>query len=76
GIDMVMHSATKYLSGHSDVVGGVLITKFQNYLFERVQKAQFYAGAVPSPFDCWLTLRSLNTLPYRVRAQAEHANRM
>ena len=73
GMDMVMHSATKYLSGHSDVVGGVLITRFQNYLFERVRKAQYLGGGVPSPFDCWLTLRGLHTLPYRVRAQSEHA---
>lgn len=76
GIDMVMHSTTKYLSGHSDVMGGVLITKFQNYLFERVRKAQFFGGGVPSPFDCWLTLRGLHTLPYRVRAHSEHALRI
>lgn len=73
GIDMVMHSTTKYLSGHSDVVGGVLIAKHQNYLFERARKAQQYGGGVPSPFECWLTLRGLDTLPYRVRPQAEHA---
>jgi cystathionine gamma-synthase len=72
-IDMVMHSATKYLSGHSDVVGGALITKFDNYLFERARKAQQFGGSVPSPFDCWLTLRGIETLPYRVRAQAAHA---
>lgn len=76
GVDMVMHSTTKYLAGHSDAAGGVLITKFQNYLFERVRKAQHYAGAVPSPFDCWLTLRGLDTLPYRVRASTEHAARI
>lgn len=76
GVDMVMHSTTKYLSGHSDAAGGVLITKFQNYLFERVRKAQHYAGAVPSPFDCWLTLRGLQTLPYRVRAQSRHGQQI
>ncbi len=76
GIDMVMHSTTKYLSGHSDVVGGALITRFQNYLFERARKAQHYGGGVPSPFDCWLTLRGVTTLPYRVRAQADHAQKI
>lgn len=73
GIDMVMHSTTKYIGGHSDVVGGALITKFENYLFERARKSQKYGGAVPSPFDCWLTMRGIDTLPYRIRAQSEHA---
>ncbi len=76
GIDMVVHSTTKYISGHSDVVGGALITRHDNYLFERARKAQRYGGAVPSPFDCWLTLRGVETLPYRVRAQSENASRM
>jgi cystathionine gamma-synthase len=75
-IDMVMHSTTKYLGGHSDAVGGALITKFDNYLFERARKAQRFGGAVPSPFDCWLILRGLDTLPYRVRAHAAHAQRI
>ncbi len=73
GIDMVMHSTTKYISGHSDVVGGALITKFDNYLFERVRNAQRHGGAVPSPFDCWLTLRGVSTLPCRMRAHLENA---
>ncbi len=72
-IDMVMHSTTKYISGHSDVIGGALITKFDNYLFERARKAQRYGGSVPSPFDCWLTLRGIETLPCRVRTQCESA---
>ncbi|MBZ5725015.1 MAG: aminotransferase class V-fold PLP-dependent enzyme [Acidobacteriia bacterium] len=76
GIDMVVHSTTKYIGGHSDVVGGALITRHDNYLFERARKAQRYGGAVPSPFDCWLTLRGVETLPYRVRAQSENASRM
>jgi cystathionine gamma-synthase len=75
-IDMVMHSTTKYIGGHSDVIGGALITKFDNYLFERARKAQQYGGSVPSPFDCWLTLRGLETLPYRVRAQSENASKI
>jgi cystathionine gamma-synthase len=73
GIDMVAHSTTKYISGHSDVVGGGLITRHGNYLFERARQSQRYGGAVPSPFDCWLTLRGLETLPYRVRAQSQNA---
>jgi cystathionine gamma-synthase len=76
GIDMVTHSTTKYLSGHSDVVGGALITRHDNYLFERARRAQHYGGAVPSPFDCWLSLRGIDTLPYRVRAHSENAMRI
>ena len=76
GIDMVVHSTTKYISGHSDVVGGVLITRNENYLFERARKAQKYGGAVPSPFDCWLTLRGVDTLPLRVKAHSENAMRV
>jgi cystathionine gamma-synthase len=76
GIDMVLHSTTKYIGGHSDLVGGALITRYDNYLFERVRKSQKYAGAVPSPFDCWLTLRGVDTLPLRVRAHSENALRI
>jgi cystathionine gamma-synthase len=76
GIDMVMHSTTKYISGHSDVVGGALITQFDNYLFERVRNAQRHGGAVPSPFDCWLTLRGISTLPCRLRAHLENAQKV
>ena len=73
GIDMVMHSTTKYFGGHSDVLGGALITRHPNYLFERCQHAQEYGGAVPAPFDCWLLLRSIETLPWRVRGQQTNA---
>ena len=76
GIDMVCHSTTKYISGHSDVVGGALITRHQNYLFERARRAQRYGGAVPSPFDCWLSLRGIDTLPLRVRAHSDNALRL
>jgi cystathionine gamma-synthase len=75
-VDMVMHSTTKYIGGHSDVVGGALITKYDNYLFERCRHMQRHGGLVPSPFDCWLTLRGIDTLPYRVRAQTECAGRI
>ncbi len=75
-IDMVMHSTTKFIGGHSDVVGGALITKYDNYLFERARKSQRLGGSVPSPFDCWLTLRGVSTLPLRVRAQTANARRI
>jgi len=76
GIDMVTHSTTKYIGGHSDVVGGALVTKYDNYLFERARKSQQLGGAVPSPFDCWLTLRGIDTLPYRMRAHSENAGKV
>jgi cystathionine gamma-synthase len=76
GIDMVAHSTTKYIGGHSDVIGGALIARHPNYLFDRARQSQKYGGSVPSPFDCWLTLRGLDTLPYRVRAQAENGIRV
>ncbi|MBV9504328.1 MAG: aminotransferase class V-fold PLP-dependent enzyme [Acidobacteriia bacterium] len=76
GIDMVVHSLTKFISGHSDVVGGVLTTRYDNYLFERCRRSQQIGGAVPSPFDCWLTLRGIETLPWRVRAHGENAMRI
>jgi cystathionine gamma-synthase len=76
GIDMVAHSTTKYLGGHSDVVGGALITRADNYLFERARKSQRYGGSVPSPFDCWLTRRGIDTLPWRLRAHSENAMRV
>jgi cystathionine gamma-synthase len=55
------------------VVGGVLITRHDNYLFERCRRSLNIGGAVPSPFDCWLTLRGIETLPYRMRAHSENA---
>jgi cystathionine gamma-synthase len=73
GIDMVVHSTTKYIGGHSDVVGGALIARYNNYLFERARKSQKFGGAVPSPFDCWLSLRGIETLPCRVRVHSENA---
>jgi cystathionine gamma-synthase len=76
GIDMVTHSTTKYIGGHSDVIGGALITRFDNYLFERARKSQKFGGAVPSPFDCWLTLRGVDTLPYRMRGHSENAGKI
>jgi cystathionine gamma-synthase len=73
GADFVIHATTKYLAGHGDVIGGAVITRQLNPLFEQLQVVQTIGGGVPSPFDCWLTLRGLQTLPLRVRAQAEAA---
>ena len=76
GADLVMHSTTKYLSGHSDVLGGAVVAKEESDLFDRIRTVQTMEGAVPSPFDCWLTLRGLRTLPYRMRAHCENAQRL
>jgi len=76
GADVVMHSVTKYLSGHSDVVSGALIFKDANPLFEKVRSIQSEGGAVPSPFECWLAMRGLQTFPYRVRAQTQSARQI
>jgi cystathionine gamma-synthase len=73
GIDMVMHSTTKYLGGHADLLGGSLATRFDNYLFERVRNAQRYGGAAPSAFDCWLALRGVSSLPWRMRGHVDNA---
>jgi cystathionine gamma-synthase len=68
GCDVVMHSTTKYMGGHSDILGGVAICRERGELFERIQTFQHLGGAVPSPFDCWLLLRSIATLPQRINA--------
>ena len=73
GADLVVHATTKYIGGHSDLLGGIVISKAETPLWERIKFIQKYGGAVPSPFDCWLGLRGIQTLPYRVRAIAEHA---
>lgn len=73
GADLVMHATTKYLGGHSDILGGAVISRRNDEVFERIGTIQKIGGAVPSPFDCWLLLRSIRTLPYRMRAHAEHA---
>jgi cystathionine gamma-synthase len=74
GADVVMHSTTKYFGGHSDVLGGCLVLKnAESDLAQKLQSIQKLSGAVPSPFDCWLLLRSLPTMPLRVRAQSATA---
>ncbi|HYN64046.1 MAG TPA: cystathionine gamma-synthase [Candidatus Limnocylindrales bacterium] len=72
GADVVLHSATKYLGGHSDVVGGLLATN-RDDLAERLRFHQNAAGAVPSPFDCWLVLRGIRTLAVRMERACANA---
>lgn len=73
GVDIVVHSTTKYLAGHHDVLGGALIYGEKTEDYDRMRLVQKLTGGVPSPFDCWLTLRGIQTLPTRVRAQTENA---
>ena len=73
GADLVVHSTTKYLGGHGDVTGGIVVSARQDGLFEEISRIQQQGGAVPSPFDCWLVLRGIRTLPYRMRAHSENA---
>ncbi|TCC90555.1 aminotransferase class I/II-fold pyridoxal phosphate-dependent enzyme [Pedobacter frigiditerrae] len=73
GADIVMHSTTKYIGGHSDVLGGSLTTAKKNEFWERIINVQQTGGAVPSPFDCFLLLRSIKTLAYRIKGHCENA---
>jgi len=73
GCNLVMHATTKYLGGRSDVMGGAVITRADDDAFAQVRTAQLYGGAVPSPFDCWLVMRSLPTLPWRMQAHCANA---
>jgi cystathionine beta-lyase/cystathionine gamma-synthase len=72
GVDIVVHSTTKYLNGHSDVVGGAVVTTTDE-LTERVQFLLNGMGTCASPFDCWLVLRGIETLPLRMRQHEENA---
>lgn len=72
GADVVMHSATKYLGGHSDLLGGVIITNDES-LYERLKFTQNTIGAVPGPLDCWLVLRGTKTLALRMQKHSENA---
>ncbi len=72
GVDIVVHSTTKYLNGHCDVVGGAVVTSTDE-LTERVQFLINALGTCASPFDCWLVLRGIETLPVRMRQHVENA---
>lgn len=76
GADIVLHSTTKYFGGHSDVVEGCVVSNSDDEFFQRVCSYQKIGGAVPSPFECWLLLRSIPTLPYRMRIHSENALRI
>jgi len=72
GADIVVHSTTKYMGGHSDVIGGAVVTSNPDY-FEGIKFYQNAAGAVPGPFDSWIVLRGLKTLAVRMRQHEENA---
>ncbi|MCC6550302.1 MAG: PLP-dependent transferase [Ignavibacteriaceae bacterium] len=75
GADIVTHSVTKYINGHSDLIGGINITNNAT-IHERLRYIQNAAGGVPSPFDCWLTLRSTKTLAVRMKQHNENAQKV
>jgi cystathionine beta-lyase/cystathionine gamma-synthase len=72
GADIVVHSVTKYLAGHSDLIQGAVLAR-EAAVFEPIKFLQNATGAVPSPFDCWLTLRGLKTLELRMQRHADNA---
>jgi len=74
GVDIVVHSATKYLAGHSDVLGGVVVGSFEH--MEKVRKILFYMGAVLDPFAAWLIIRGIKTLHVRMPRHEENAMRI
>lgn len=76
GAHVSMHSTTKYLGGHSDVLGGALILRGEPELTAKLRLIQSGGGAVQAPFDSWLLLRGIRTLPYRMRAHTENAMRV
>jgi len=75
GADFVVHSTTKYLGGHSDVVGGAIVTS-DEAAYERLKFLQNAVGAVPGPMDCFLTLRGIKTLPLRMERHSQNAMRI
>jgi cystathionine gamma-synthase len=76
GADLALHSTTKYLGGHCDVLGGVVVGKAADEFFQRIRNVQIHGGAVAAPFDCWLVLRGIRTLPYRMRGHCENARKL
>jgi cystathionine beta-lyase/cystathionine gamma-synthase len=75
GADIVMHSTTKYLSGHNQLIGGLVVTNRQD-IYDEMKFIQKTIGAVPSPFDCWLTLLGVKTLHLRMQRHAASAQRV
>jgi len=73
GADLILHSTTKYLGGHCDVLSGAVVAKEDGEFFQRIRNVQIQGGAVAPAFDCWLVVRGIRTLPYRVRAHCQNA---
>jgi cystathionine gamma-synthase len=73
GADLVMHSSTKYFGGHSDIMGGALITSKQSDWWLKIRQVQEMGGAIPSPQDCYMLVRSIKTLPYRMKGHVQNA---
>ena len=73
GADLALHATTKYLGGHCDVLGGVVVGRTDDEFFQRIRNVQIQGGSVAAPFDCWLVLRGIRTLPYRMRGHCENA---
>jgi cystathionine gamma-synthase len=73
GVDIVLHSTSKYFGGHSDILGGALVTANKDEFWDRITTVQKMGGAVPSPQDCWMLSRSTRTLAYRMKGHNEHA---
>jgi len=73
GADLAMHSSTKYFGGHSDLMGGALITREKSDWWQKIRQVQEFGGAIPSPMDCYQLARSIKTLPYRMRGHVQNA---
>jgi cystathionine gamma-synthase len=76
GADIVLHSTTKYLGGHCDLIGGGLVFKEKNEKYELIRNIQKLGGAIPSPYDCWMLCRSLNTFSARMPIHAGNAQQL
>lgn len=73
GADVAVYAATKYIGGHNDVVSGLAVFREKEHLYTRARAFQINVGVTPSPFDCWLVHRGLQTLPYRMHAHSQNA---
>jgi cystathionine gamma-synthase len=73
GADMVMHATTKYIGGHSDIMGGAVLLKEDDEWAKRIERVQILMGATPNPLDCYLLARGLKTLPLRMREHSANA---
>jgi cystathionine gamma-synthase len=76
GVDLVLHSTSKYFGGHSDILGGAVVSKKHDEFFDNILTVQKLGGAVPSPQDCWMLSRSTRTLSYRMKGHNEHAEKV